>query len=181
MPSKHERYYGLDMNAMLTVCSRNTNVIIVWAWMAERSRTALCCEYGHKMVSGSLASAQNLTPVSKIELLQPPQNHAITPGWREKPAIISKACWVHVETVLAPSAVCSGGKNHGWKDHTSLLEPGCDSTTTSHHFTPPSRDMDAPLALAGVQPANRLGKGPARDLIRPGTKELGFEVRIRSP
>ena len=67
---------------------------------------------------------------------------------RQKPAIISKACWVHVETVLAPSAVCSGGKNHGWKDHTSLLEPGCDSTTTSHHFSPPSRDMDAPLALA---------------------------------
>ena len=91
MLAKHERYYGLDMNAMLTVCSRNTNVIIVWAWMAERSRTALCCpatkhcEYGHKMVSGSLASAQNPTRVSKIELLQPPQNRAVTPGWREEP------------------------------------------------------------------------------------------------
>ena len=91
MLAKHERYYGLDMNAMLTVCSRNTNVIIVWAWMAERSRTALCCpatkhcEYGHKMVSGSLASAQNPTPVSKIELLQPPRNRAVTPGWREEP------------------------------------------------------------------------------------------------
>ena len=75
----------------MTVCSRNTNVIIVWAWMPERSPPALCCpatkhcEYGHKMASGSLASARIPTPVSKIELLQPLQNRAVTPGWREEP------------------------------------------------------------------------------------------------
>ena len=86
-----ERYYGLGMDALATVCSRNTNVSIVWAWMPERSRTAPCCpatkhcEYGHKMASGSLASARNPTPVSKVELLQPPQNRAVTPGWREEP------------------------------------------------------------------------------------------------
>ena len=95
MPSKHERHYGLGMDA-LTVCSRNTNVIIVWAWTPERSPTALCCpaekhcEYGHKIASGSLASARNPTPVSKIELLQPPQNRAVTPGWREEP--VSLGC-----------------------------------------------------------------------------------------
>ena len=34
MPSKRARYSGLDMDAPVTVCSRNTNVIImVWAWM----------------------------------------------------------------------------------------------------------------------------------------------------
>ena len=37
------------------------------------------------MAFGSLASAQNPTPVSKIELLQPPQNRAVTPGWRVEP------------------------------------------------------------------------------------------------
>ena len=91
MLQEHERHYGLGMDALVTVCSRNTNVIIVWACMPERSPTALCCpatkhcEYGHKMASGSLASARNPTPVSKIELLQRPQNRAVTPGWREEP------------------------------------------------------------------------------------------------
>ena len=33
MLSEHERYYGLGMDALVTVCSRNTNVIMVWAWM----------------------------------------------------------------------------------------------------------------------------------------------------
>ena len=76
MLSKHEHHYGLGMDALVTVCSRNANVIIVWAWMPERSPAALSCpatkhcEYGHKMASGSLASARNPTPVSKIELLQ---------------------------------------------------------------------------------------------------------------
>ena len=40
MLSKHERYYGLGMDALVTVCSRNTNVIMVWAWM-HRSPYAL--------------------------------------------------------------------------------------------------------------------------------------------
>ena len=91
MLSKHEHYYGLDMDALVSGCSRNTNVIMGWAWMPGRSPTALCCpatkhcEYGHKMASGSRASARNPTPVSKIELLQFAQNRAVTPGWREEP------------------------------------------------------------------------------------------------
>ena len=30
---EHERYCGLGMDALVTVCSRNTNVIMVWVWM----------------------------------------------------------------------------------------------------------------------------------------------------
>ena len=33
MLSEHERYYGLSMDALVSVCSRNANVIMVWAWM----------------------------------------------------------------------------------------------------------------------------------------------------
>ena len=33
MLSKHERYYALGMDALVIVCSRNTNVTMVWAWM----------------------------------------------------------------------------------------------------------------------------------------------------
>ena len=33
MLSEHERNYGLGMDALLKVCSRNTNGIMVWAWM----------------------------------------------------------------------------------------------------------------------------------------------------
>ena len=33
MLSKHERYYGLGMDALVIVCSRKANVIMVWAWM----------------------------------------------------------------------------------------------------------------------------------------------------
>ena len=33
MLSKNERYYGLGMDALVIVCSRNTNVIMVGAWM----------------------------------------------------------------------------------------------------------------------------------------------------
>ena len=29
----HERYYGLSMDALVTVCTWTTNVIMVWAWM----------------------------------------------------------------------------------------------------------------------------------------------------
>ena len=34
---EHERYYGLGMDASVTVCSWNTNVIMVWAWMLSSS------------------------------------------------------------------------------------------------------------------------------------------------
>ena len=30
---EHERNYGLGMDALVSVCSRNTNGIMVWAWM----------------------------------------------------------------------------------------------------------------------------------------------------
>ena len=33
MLSKHERNSGLGMDALVTVCSWNTNGIMVWAWM----------------------------------------------------------------------------------------------------------------------------------------------------
>ena len=36
MLSKHERYYGLGMDALVTVCSRNRNVIMVWACMLSK-------------------------------------------------------------------------------------------------------------------------------------------------
>ena len=34
---EHERYYGLGMGAPVTICSWNTNVIMVWAWMLSSS------------------------------------------------------------------------------------------------------------------------------------------------
>ena len=30
---EHERYYGLGMDALVTICSWNTNIMMVWAWM----------------------------------------------------------------------------------------------------------------------------------------------------
>ena len=46
----HERYYGLGMDALVTMCSWTTNVIRVWAWMhwspcARGPRTSLW--FGH--------------------------------------------------------------------------------------------------------------------------------------
>ena len=56
MLSEHERYYGLGMDAVVTGCSWNTNVIMVWAWMLQSpyalgTRTLLwfgrgCSSYG---------------------------------------------------------------------------------------------------------------------------------------
>ena len=34
--SEHEHYYGLSMGAVITVCSWNTNVIMVWAWVLQQ-------------------------------------------------------------------------------------------------------------------------------------------------
>ena len=59
MLSKHERYYDLGMDALVSVCSRNTNVTMIWAWMlwlayALETRTLLCfgpgCS-GYRMLS----------------------------------------------------------------------------------------------------------------------------------
>ena len=33
MHSEHESYYGFGMDALVTVCSRSTNVTMFWAWM----------------------------------------------------------------------------------------------------------------------------------------------------
>ena len=33
MPWEHAPYRGLGMDAIVIVCSRNTNIIMVWAWM----------------------------------------------------------------------------------------------------------------------------------------------------
>ena len=35
---EHERYYGLGMDALVTMCSWNTNVVLVWAWMRGERR-----------------------------------------------------------------------------------------------------------------------------------------------
>ena len=48
---EHKRNYGLGMDAMVTVCSWNTNGIIVWAWMlwslyAHGFRTLVWFGYG---------------------------------------------------------------------------------------------------------------------------------------
>ena len=56
---QHERNYGLGMNALVTVCSRNMNGIMVWAWMlwsayALPTRTELWFGHGcsgHRMQS----------------------------------------------------------------------------------------------------------------------------------
>ena len=50
---EHERDYGLGMDALVIVCSWNTNEIMVWAWMlwssyALGTRTRLCS--GHRML-----------------------------------------------------------------------------------------------------------------------------------
>ena len=55
---EHERYYGLAMGALVTVCSWNTNVTMVWAWMlwspyALGTRTLLWFGHGcsgHRML-----------------------------------------------------------------------------------------------------------------------------------
>ena len=46
MLSEHERDYGLGMDVVVSVCSGNTNEIMVWGWMlwsayALGTRTAL--------------------------------------------------------------------------------------------------------------------------------------------
>ena len=34
---EHDRYYGFGMDALVTVCSWNMNVILVWTWMLSTS------------------------------------------------------------------------------------------------------------------------------------------------
>ena len=51
MLQEDERYYGLGMDALVAVCSRNTNAIMVLAWMLSKSyalgtRTLLWLRHG---------------------------------------------------------------------------------------------------------------------------------------
>ena len=50
---EHEHNYGLGMDALVTVCSWNTDGIMVWAWMlwspyALETQTEIC--FGHRML-----------------------------------------------------------------------------------------------------------------------------------
>ena len=52
---EHERYSGLGMDALVTVCSWNTNIVMVWAWVlwsphALETRTLFW--FGHGCCSG---------------------------------------------------------------------------------------------------------------------------------
>ena len=54
MRLEHERYHGVGMDALVIVCSSNTSVIMVWAWMlwssyALGTRTLLSARYGFAM------------------------------------------------------------------------------------------------------------------------------------
>ena len=52
MLSEHERNYGLGMNALVSVCSFNTNGIMLWAWMLWSPYMLLEHQqnYGHCML-----------------------------------------------------------------------------------------------------------------------------------
>ena len=59
MLSKHERYSGMGMDALVTVCSRSTNVVMVLAWMrwqpyALETRTLLW--FGHGCTGNRMLS-----------------------------------------------------------------------------------------------------------------------------
>ena len=59
MLSKHERNYGLGTDALVPVCSCNTNGIMVWAWMhwcpyALETRTELW--FGHGCTGNRMLS-----------------------------------------------------------------------------------------------------------------------------
>ena len=48
---EHERYYGLGMDATVTVCSWNMKVIMVWAWVLWSPRalgTRTFSWFGHE-------------------------------------------------------------------------------------------------------------------------------------
>ena len=62
---EHERYHGLGMHALATVCSRNTNVIMLWAWAhrhpyALGTRTLSC--FGHGRIANRMLSEHERYP-----------------------------------------------------------------------------------------------------------------------
>ena len=56
---EHERYHGLGMGALATVCSWNTNVIMVWAWMLWQAYAPRACCAG--ILTRCRAVAERLT------------------------------------------------------------------------------------------------------------------------
>ena len=64
MLSKQEGYHGLDMDALVTVCSGNTNVIMVWAWMCWR----LCMDA--QVEEWSPSSAERRKTMHKYQKIQ---------------------------------------------------------------------------------------------------------------
>ena len=51
MLSEHEHYYGLGVDALVIVCSRNTSVTRVWAWMRDSMLSEHERYYGLGMVA----------------------------------------------------------------------------------------------------------------------------------
>ena len=65
--SEHEPYYGLGMDALVSVCTRNMNVIMVWPWMiwlpyALGTRTELWFGHGCSGHWKLLETARNKKP-----------------------------------------------------------------------------------------------------------------------
>ena len=62
MLSKHDRYHGLGMDALVTVCSRNTNAILVSAWMHWQPltlETQTLLWFGHGCTGRSMMVSEN--------------------------------------------------------------------------------------------------------------------------
>ena len=72
MLSEHERYYGLGMDALVIVCPRNTNVIVVWEWMhllsyALGTRTLLWFGHG-RAIYGMLSEHERYYGLGMVAL-----------------------------------------------------------------------------------------------------------------
>ena len=62
MLSEHERYYGLGVGALFlvcSVCSRNTNIITVWAWLRDSMLSEHERYYGLGMDALVIVCSQN--------------------------------------------------------------------------------------------------------------------------
>ena len=59
MLSEHEHYFGLGMDALVIVCSRNTSVTMVWAWMRDSMLSEHERYYGLGMVALFLVCFRN--------------------------------------------------------------------------------------------------------------------------
>ena len=62
MLSEHERYYGLGVGALFivcSVCSRNTNIITVWAWLRDSMLSEHERHYGVGMDALVIVCSQN--------------------------------------------------------------------------------------------------------------------------